>query len=340
MDLLVQHNVSLKDMTTLKVGGSAVNYVAVDSELVLNEAVSFAKEHDLAVLTIGGGSNILVSSKGVDGLVIHMKILGREATVDEHHVHLTAYAGELLDDVVQYSVSRGYWGLENLSHIPGTVGASPVQNVGAYGVEVKDCIESVRVYNTDAQKFEVLTAEECAFGYRDSLFKKKEGRKYIVVAVTFLLTTEVTPKLQYKDLQLKFSQSEPSLAEIREAVIEIRSKKFPNWNKVGTAGSFFKNPVILKQKFEELLLQYPDMPGFPVDSNHVKIPLGWVLDKVLHLKGEGTHRVGAYQGQALVLINKGDATADDIVAFADDVLKKVHDAIGVEVEWEVTKIGF
>jgi len=339
MSLNIQNNVSLKSYTTLQVGGPAEYFIDVDSEETLVQVVAHAQENELPITVLGEGSNVLVSSKGTAGIVAHMALKGIDEVAEGTSVALTAAAGELLDDVVLYAGTQGYWGLENLSHIPGTVGAAPVQNVGAYGVEVKDIIQSVRVYNTEIQQFEVLTAAECGFGYRDSFFKKPEGKKYIVVSVTFMLTISPTPQLSYKDLQNRFSESSPSLMDIRAAVIEIRATKFPNWKVVGTAGSFFKNPIIRSAKYEELCTTYPELPGFAVGPHEVKIPLGWILDKALHLRGEGNDKVGTYQGQALVLINKGIADSDDFIFFANDITQKVFDATGVSIDWEVTRVG-
>ena len=339
MSLTIRNNEPMKQYTTLQVGGDAQYFVDVDSEASLDEAVGYAHTNNLPVTVIGGGSNVLISEKGIQGLVIHMAIADLQTEVTEDKVLVTASAGMLLDEVIGHTTEHGYWGLENLSHIPGTIGAAPVQNVGAYGVEVQDIIESVRVYNIEERRFEMLMVPECDFGYRDSVFKKSEGEKYIVAAVTFRLTTEATPKLSYKDLKNRFTDTQPTLLEIRQAVIEIRAGKFPDWKTVGTAGSFFKNPVLSRAKFEELATQYPDLPGFYVDDAYVKIPLGWILDKVLHLKGGGNEKVGTYQEQALVLINKGGASAEDITEFADTIVQKVYDVTGIEVQWEVTKIG-
>ena len=330
----------LKKHTTLQVGGPAAYFTEVASEDYLEEMVAYAQQENISTVVLGSGSNILVADTGFDGLVLHMSIKGIDAVREDDRIRMTVGAGEVLDDVVAHAVTKGYWGLENLSHIPGTVGAAPVQNVGAYGVEVKDCIESVRVYNTDTLKFEVLNAQECLFGYRESIFKRKEGARYIVTSVTFILSVQSSPNITYKDLEHRLSGTKPSLADIRNTVIAIREEKFPNWHEVGTAGSFFKNPVISLAMFEKIKVQYPEIPGFAQGEQKVKIPLGWVLDKVLHLKGEGTKTVGAYQGQALVLINKGDATADDFVCFAQGVMDVVKETIDVDIQWEVTKVGF
>ena len=340
MSLNIQSQVKLAELTTLQVGGVAEHFLKIDSEILLDDAVGYARENSLDLTVLGGGSNMLVSDTGIQGLVVHMQMKGITQTGQGSEVLLTACAGESLDDVVAYAVEHGYWGLENLSHIPGTVGAAPVQNVGAYGVEMHEIIKTVRVYNTDARKYEMLTAEECTFGYRDSLFKKPEGKKYIVTSVTFVLTTNESPQLAYRDLQERFSSTKPSLSTIRAAVIEIRSSKFPDWKTVGTAGSFFKNPVVSQEKYQALRSEYSELPGFDMGDDKVKIPLGWILDKVLHLKGQGTDQVGTYQGQALVLINRGDACATDIQTFADGIIEKVDQELGVKVQWEVTKVGF
>lgn len=338
MELSVQHNHPLATYTTLKVGGAATQFIDVHTEQELDTAVGYAQAHSLPITILGGGSNVLIADAGVAGLVLRMACMGVAEEVHESDILLTAQAGEVLDNVVAYAVDRGYWGLENLSHIPGTVGATPVQNVGAYGVEVKDVIESVRVYNTLERQFEMLTNAECCFGYRDSLFKKAAGRHYVVVAVTYRLHTTPTPQVTYKDLAQFFATVTPSLAVIRAAVIAIRSKKFPNWHEVGTAGSFFKNPTIPRAQYEALCTRYPELPGFDAGGDLVKVPLGWILDKVLNLKGTGTDTVGTYQGQALVLINKGGATAADFTTFAERITQQVHEATGIVVEWEVTKI--
>ena len=335
-----KENEPLHKHTTLRVGGVARFFAHVTNEQELDQAVGYAQENNLPITVLGGGSNVLVSDEGLAGLTILMQISGITTEIDAGKVMLTAAAGEQFDDVVAHAVGKEYWGLENLSHIPGSTGAVPVQNVGAYGVEVADLIASVRVYNITQRKYEVLTNTECGFGYRDSIFKKEVGKHYIVTEVTFLLTTEHSPNLEYKDLQTKFSGTDPSIQEVRDAVIEIRSKKFPDWHVVGTAGSFFKNPVIQREKFNELKDTYPELPGFPNAEGNVKVPLGWILDKVLHLKGVGSGNVEQYQGQALVLVNKGGARASEIIDHANSVAQKVYVTTGIEVEWEVTKVGF
>ncbi len=337
MSISITQAVSLAEHTTLKVGGEALRFAAVHDEDELVAAVAHAKKEKLSITVLGGGSNVLVSDAGVSGMVIQNRIIGLALEDTNDATLLTASAGEVFDDIVAEMADIGVWGLENLSHIPGSVGATPVQNVGAYGVDVADLIQSVRVYDTETQEYSELSNADCQFGYRDSLFKKPEGKKYIVVSVTYAFAKDAGPTLDYRDLQNRFENT-PTPHEVRDAVIEIRSAKFPNWKEVGTAGSFFKNPIIEQSRYAILLETYPELPGFPTTDQKIKVPLGWILDKVLGLKGEGTEKVGTYQGQALVLINRGQATAEDITSFADEIVAKVKEATEIDVEWEVTKI--
>lgn len=337
----IQQNLPLDKYTTLQVGGPAAHGAVVSTEKELDEVVGYAQAQGLPITVLGGGSNVLVSDAGVSGLVLLMRIadpVQQETQLDGQYV--TAGAGMDFDALVSWSVSEGLWGLENLSHIPGSVGATPVQNVGAYGVEVSDLIQQVRVYNLHKRTFEVFTAQECRFGYRDSFFKTEEGKAYVIVSVTYRLSREPQPKLAYKDLATRFAESDTSLAQIRQAVIAIRSEKFPDWTKVGTAGSFFKNPIVTTQEYQELVTQYPQLPAYAVGDTHMKIPLAWVLDNILHLKGTGEHKIEQYQGQALVLMHTGGVLAEEIVAHATQVVSAVYEATGIRVQWEVTKIGF
>ena len=341
MSITIEKKKELRGLTTLQIGGFAENFVVVETEEALQEAVAYAKHHSLEIKILGGGSNVLIADGEIKGLVIHMCIAGTldtSWTQIADTIQLSAKAGEVFDDVVAYSVEQNWWGLENLSHIPGSVGATPVQNVGAYGVEVKDIITSVRVYNIQTDTFETLTASACKFMYRDSLFKKEEGRKYIVTEVTYELSQAPCPKLAYRDLQTYFQRTtSPTITQVREAVIAIRSKKFPDWHEVGTAGSFFKNPVVSSVKFEELRAVYPELPGYTTEDGSIKIALGWLLDKVLAIKGVQEGNVGTYKEQALVLVNHKGASATEIENFADMIVAKIADRTGVHVEWEVTK---
>ena len=251
-------------------------------------------------------------------------------------VYVTVGAGVVLDEFVETLVAQGLWGLENLSGIPGTVGGVPVQNVGAYGVEAKDIIVAVEVYDPISDSVEALSNPECAFTYRDSYFKR-EGKHLIITAVTFRVSRIATPKLAYKDLAARFSEeAAPSLQDVRDAVLLIRSKKFPDWRVVGTAGSFFKNPIIPAEEYEKLRATYPELPGFPTDDGRVKVSLGWILDHVCNLRGYTEESVGLYSEQALVLICAHGTSPNDVISFSEKIIARVYEATGITIEREVT----
>jgi UDP-N-acetylmuramate dehydrogenase len=331
----LQERVSLKPFTTLKVGGEAQYFVTVSSEESLIEAVSFADEHGLQVHILGGGSNTLVSDEGVTGLVIHMDMRGISHELQGDSVIIRAKAGEVLDDVVALTVENGWWGLENLSHIPGSIGATPVQNVGAYGVETKDVVLEVRAYDRERKEFVTLAPSACAFGYRDSIFKHEAGKKFIIVEVSFLLSIVPQPHIAYRDLASQFENRVPTQKEIREALVKIRGSKFPDWKRVGTAGSFFKNPIVTQEIFQALAVRYPDMPSYNAEGN-VKLPLGWILDKVVGVRGYSEGHISTYKNQALVLVAEEGATAHEIKTFAKKITDRVKEKTDIDVEWEVS----
>lgn len=337
MSIEIEENILLAEHTTLKVGGPADYFVRVSTEEELIEAVSWSKKNGQAIKVLGGGSNVLVADTGFAGLVIKNEIKGIEIKETGDEVVLRVGAGEGLDELVEKTVAQGWWGIENLSHIPSTVGAMPIQNVGAYGVEAKDVVESVEVYDAAESSLRELSAADCQLGYRDSIFKHKEGKDLIVTHVTLKLSIQPKPNLAYRDLAKRFAAGTTDQAAIRAAVIEIRSQKFPNWKEVGTAGSFFKNPVVKKEVSLRLQEQYPDLPTYSTESGEVKLALGYILDKICGLKGYSAGKVGIYEGQALVLVNLGEATASEIIDFAELVRTKVKEKTGVEIEWEVTK---
>jgi len=329
--------VSLAPHTTLKTGGNAQWFATAHSVDELKKLVATARATGVAVTFIGGGSNIVVADEGLPGAVIKIAIAGREVMVSEDgEVLITVGAGETFDDLVSYTIAQGWWGLENLSHIPGTVGATPIQNVGAYGVEVAQRITSVAVLNIKTNTTHQLTNNQCGFRYRDSIFKQPSKRHLVIISVTFRLQTTAKPELAYADLAKHFSKPPATPALVREAIISIRAQKFPNWRVVGTAGSFFKNPIIDRAHYKQLVERYPDLPHYSVSDTQVKVPLGWVLDHLCHLRGVMRGTVGTYHGQALVLITKPGATTTDIVAFAEDIKNQVHQATNIVITWEVT----
>jgi UDP-N-acetylmuramate dehydrogenase len=305
----------------------------------LGEAVAFAKARSLPFFVLGGGSNVLVGDGEFPGLVIHMCVAGIRETCEGDVVRLEVGAGESWETFVRICVERGYWGVENLSLIPGTVGASPVQNIGAYGGEVKDVIESVSVIDAVSGASLTLGADECAFAYRDSIFKKTQGKNFIITYVTFRLSKVPSPNLSYKDLAERFSANpNPTLAQIREAVISIRTSKFPDLSLLGTAGSFWKNPVISTSEFDALKAAYPLIPSYSAGKGMVKIPLAWILDVVCGLKGYAKGPVHLFKNQPLVLTAERTATATEVHAFADEIEAVVRSKTGIIIEREVNSL--
>lgn len=335
-----QKNVSLAPLTTLKVGGRAEYFVKVRTTKGLEEACCKAADLSIPITVLGGGSNVVVAENGVKGLVIKNELKGIEYQPDNGEVLVTAGAGENWDELVKETVDKELWGLENLSAIPGTVGASPIQNIGAYGVEVGELIKSVEVYNYATDEWQTLSRDQCNFSYRDSLFKKETGKNLIVTSVTFCLSKNPKPKLHYKDIENYFTHKsiEPTLKEIRNAVVKVRKNKFPDLREVGTAGSFFKNPIISAEQGEALLRQYPDLPTYPESAGKLKISLGYLLDKVCNLRGHREGDVGLHDKQALVLVNYGKASSEDIENFANKITDEVYKKTNVKINWEPRKI--
>jgi len=331
----IQEHILLAEHTTFKIGGPARFFCRISNEDELVEAVRFAQFKNLPVFILGGGSNILISDKGFPGLVIKIEIKGIKEEIREKREEIRVGAGESWDGFVDWTVARGYYGLENLSAIPGTVGAAPVQNIGAYGAEAAQAISSVRALDTEAMKFVELPKADCRFDYRDSLFKHEKGR-YIITRVDFSLSINGKVNIDYKDLQNYFAMAiDPSLKQVREAVIAVRSHKLPDWKLWGTAGSFFKNPVITADLFKALKAKYPDLPGFPEPDGCVKVSLGWILDKVCDVKGLKMGKVGVYEKQALVLVALPGASAREVVELSRELMKSVKDKTGLDIEGEV-----
>lgn len=331
-----QRNVPLAPYTTLRVGGLAEYFVSVESLAQLRSACGSAREREIPVTVLGGGSNVLISDHGLPGLVIQIAIEGVQTTVNGDTVRVRAGAGVNFDAVVAQTVAHGWWGLENLSAIPGTVGATPVQNVGAYGVEVAQVIESVVVYHYSSDTSIALSAEELEFSYRHSVFKTPHAHDWIITEVNFLLSTEPSPQLNYADLSLLRELPTVTPQLVREHVRAVRAKKFPDWQRVGTAGSFFKNPIIEQEHYKRLKTQYPDLPGYQLPDGTVKVSLGWILDHICDLRGYTVGAVGLYERQALVLLQTGGATGTDIKNFATKVSGMVAAATDIDIELEVT----
>ncbi|MGM0628928.1 MAG: UDP-N-acetylmuramate dehydrogenase [Patescibacteria group bacterium] len=335
---LIKENVGLAPFTSLGVGGSASFFACVNSVEYLKQVNSFAKSKGLPLTVLGGGSNIIVSDGGIDGVVVKMDIKGISWTEEDNkgEVFMEVFAGENWDDVVEESVRRGFYGIENLSGIPGTAGAAPVQNIGAYGVEVSEAVSCVMAYDTEKEEMITFSKEECQFGYRESIFKRTPGR-FVVTSLVFILSRSGEPVCSYRDIaeRMKENESRPDPQTMREIVIDIRDKKFPDMNLCGSAGSFFKNPIVSVERLKKLRGEYPGMPSYPLDSDYSKVPLAWILDKVLGLRGKREGNVGLFEGQPLVLVTYRNATASEVISFADKVKDKVYKKTGLEVEYEV-----
>jgi len=339
-------NEPLSRHTTLRVGGPAQFFVEAKTEEEIREAVKFAKKSKLPIFVLGGGSNVLVSDTGFAGLVIKVVTKGIHRSA-ENESTLIAEAGETWDTLVEYSVQHGLFGLENMSLIPGTAGAAVIGNIGAYGAEVKDTCLGAEALDVRTGLVRHFTRNECQFAYRHSFFKTTEGRNFILLRASFALNPHGAPNLAYKDVQEYFNSGRakrpaepcsPALPDIRAAIIAIRQRKLPDLAQVGTAGSFFKNPIVPKSRYEILAKRYPGLPGHDEGNGLIKLPLGWILDKICGLKGVRQGPVGTHAGQALVLVNHG-GTASDVEAFAYHIARVVQDKTGLAIEWEVEKVG-
>ena len=336
--MYIEENVPLAPFTTFQIGGPARFFVRATSVEDLREALAYAKEKDIKTLILGGGSNMLFDDEGFDGLVIKNEITGVEIEKTADGAILIAEAGENWDHVVARSVAEGLWGLENLSGIPGTVGAAPVQNIGAYGRELKDAFLWAEVLDVGSGRVVRMDAGACQFGYRMSLFKATPGR-YAVLRVALRLLVHDTAHITYRDLAEAFQyDSVPSVVEVREAVLRIRARKFPDLTKEGTAGSFFLNPIVSKEKAAELRHAYPELPQFPALQG-TKLSLAWLLDNVLNLRGFAVGSARLFEKQPLVIVASRNATSQDVITLMHSVMEKVQDIFSISLEEEVRIIN-
>lgn len=327
-----QPEADLSQKNTLAAPCTAAFYVEVKSEVELVEQVRSAKSFKLPVFVLSGGSNILCPER-IDGLVIAPRMQGIEAQAGDDHVLATVAAGENWHGFVEYCLSQGWYGLENLALIPGLCGAAPIQNIGAYGVELCDFLVCVRFYHIERDCFVEFTSSDCEFGYRDSVFKQALRGKAIITAMTLKLFK--TPKLvcEYGPLKAMFSDGEVTPKMLFDAVCELRRAKLPDPQKIPNAGSFFKNPVITGKQFLALKSSYPEMPSFPVASGYVKVPAAWLIDQA-GLKGQGVGALTVHSQQALVLTNPQCEPLAAILKAADIIAEKVNAQFAIELERE------
>ena len=327
----IRKNVKLAKYTTFHVGGPAKFFVEVGSVKELREAVDFAKSNKLKIFILGGGNNVLLADNGIDGLVLKINIGGIKFKGDL----ITVGAGEKWDGVVAKAVSKGLGGIENLSLIPGTIGGAVYQNIGAYGAELKDTLNSVEVFDTNSQVIKKLSNKECLFDYRDSIFQQPRGSKYIILGANLRLSKNHEPNLKYPDLIKYFGDKNPTLKEIRKAVIKIRRSKLVYPNKsIGTAGSFFKNPVISLAQFKKVSNKYPDIKGREIGVNQIKLFAGQLVEKA-GWRGRRLGSVGVSEKHAMVLVNYKGGKASDIIKLSKLIQKSVKSKFGVDLEPEV-----
>ncbi len=347
--LEIQENVALGPLTTLGIGGPARFFAEARDTQSVPAALAFAAEGALPLFVLGGGSNVLVADEGFPGLVLHMSIRGVSEEKAGEKIVLTVGAGEEWDCFVRAAVERGLGGVECLSGIPGTVGGTPIQNVGAYGQEVSETIVSVRVCDRATGKIITLSNAECGFSYRHSIFLSSARDRYIVLSVTYALPVGGRPKVSYSDVEKYFagSSTPPTLPAVREAVRAIRASKamllVPGDADCRSAGSFFRNPVISEKQYAELNARAPaPVPRYPVRSGvgRVKVPAAWLIERAGFHKGYGPGPVGLSTKHTLALVNRGGATARDVLALMREIRDVVRERFSILIVPEPQFVGF
>jgi UDP-N-acetylmuramate dehydrogenase len=348
----IQQNIPLAPMTTLQVGGPARYFVDAHTETEVKNGLEFAVQRRLPLFVLGGGSNLVVADEGWPGLVLKISLRGIEFEYEKDNMLFYAGAGESWDDLVAMTLSKGCAGIECLSGIPGTVGGTPVQNVGAYGQEVSQTIAKVRALDIASGTSGEFTNDECGFAYRTSMFNSTQRGKYIVLEVGYRLKQKGEPVLEYADLKNFFAgfQGKPSLLEVRDAVRKIRQNKamliVPGDEDCRSAGSFFKNPVVTVadadrvQQLAERLAPGRVMPRYPGDNGRVKLSAAWLVEQSGFPKGHALGPVGISRKHTLAIVNRGGATAKDVMVLKDEVQRKVFELWGISLHPEPVFVGF
>ncbi|UPQ78135.1 UDP-N-acetylmuramate dehydrogenase [Flavobacterium azooxidireducens] len=335
----IHTNFSLKNYNTFGIEAKAKEFVSVHST---DELIEILQKHPTSKkFILGGGSNMLLT-QDIDALVIHLDLKGKKV-IDENEdfVWVESQAGENWHEFVLWTIDQNFGGLENLSLIPGNVGTTPIQNIGAYGVEIKDTFVLCEAIHIETQELLVFTNEKCKFGYRESIFKNEIKDEFVITSVVFKLTKQ-NHKLNtsYGAIEAELEKQHiknPSLKDVSNAVIAIRQSKLPNPKELGNSGSFFKNPVILKSDFEKIQQKFPDMPHYVVSETEVKVPAGWLIEQA-GFKGKRFGDAGIHKNQALVLVNYGNATGQEILAVSKNIQKTIFDTYGISIEAEVNVI--
>jgi UDP-N-acetylmuramate dehydrogenase len=335
----IQNHFSLKNYNTFGIEAKAEQFVAVHNVSELKTILEQNKSNTKFVL--GGGSNMLLT-KNIEALVIHIDLKGKKILKEDNDfVWIESQAGENWHQLVLWTIEQNFGGLENMSLIPGNVGTTPVQNIGAYGTEIKDTFVSCEAMNIATQEMRTFSKQECNFGYRESIFKNEVKDQYIIVSVVFKLTKQNHKiNTSYGDIQAELAKnnvSTPTLKDVSNAVIAIRKSKLPDPAELGNSGSFFKNPILLKTDFEPIHQKFPEMRFFDISETEVKVPAGWLIEQV-GLKGKRFGDAGIHKNQALVLVNYGGATGQEILDVSKTVQDTVFETFGIHIEAEVNII--
>jgi UDP-N-acetylmuramate dehydrogenase len=346
----VQENVPLAPFTTLGVGGAARYFIEAGTESDVLEALQFARSRDLPLFVLGGGSNLLVADRGFNGLVLKIALRGIDVVSSGDDVTFSVAAGEDWDGFVARAVSDNCSGIECLSGIPGSVGGTPVQNVGAYGQEVSETIREVEAVNRQTLEKRLFTNAECGFAYRTSLFNTTERDRYVILRVSFVLQRGGKPSLRYAELPKAFSdaKSAPTLLEVRGAVRDIRHRKamliVPGEDDARSAGSFFKNPIVAQRQYKDLDAKLAarglTLPTYPAADGYRKLSAAWLIEQAGFTKGYSRGAAGISRKHPLAIVNRGGATAADIVALKDEIQSRVFGEFGIQLQPEPVFLGF
>lgn len=334
--MVIHHNKSLKRLNTFGVEVSARNFAEISHPDQLVDLFSNKEVVNQPLLFLGGGSNMLFTHN-FDGLVIKMSIKGIRSWKEDGNVYVKAGAGEVWNDLVNYCVDNGFAGVENLSLIPGSVGASPIQNIGAYGVELKDVFYSLEAFDVTNLNVRTFTKEECEFAYRDSIFKGRLKGKFIVTSVTLKLSEKPNLNTSYGAIETELTArgiQNPTIKDISKVVSHIRVSKLPDPSTIGNAGSFFKNPIVPKEVSERVKASYPEVVNYPAGDGMVKLAAGWLIEQC-GWKGKVVGNTGTWKNQALVLVNHGEATGKEIFDFSEMIIQSVREKFDVALEREV-----
>jgi UDP-N-acetylmuramate dehydrogenase len=336
-----QYEVNLAPFNTLGIEARAQALISVSSRPELQKALEEIQANNLPIFVLGGGSNVLFVHD-YPGCVLRIGIKGHEVVKeDNHHVWLRIGAGEIWHSTVLYCIENGWGGIENLSLIPGTVGAAPIQNIGAYGVELEQVFANLEAVETVTGATKTFAKSECGFGYRNSVFKNHLKGKYVITHVTLRLCKHPELNTSYGAIRSELEKcgiDQPTIKDVSDVVIAIRNSKLPDPSVLGNAGSFFKNPVISTGIYDKLKKTYPDIPGYPVSDHEVKVPAGWLIDQA-GWKGKRVGKTGTYKQQALVIVNHGGATGEEILDLARQIQASVAGRFGIELVPEVNIVG-